>query len=123
LYKIAIRMHPEVLFCNTNHSIEAIIRIENKGKNPVWAEAELKVPEKISLSPDTELHRGKVRLGIVSNGEFLEKSVRIFGNRYTSPQMYPVSMIIYTFDRDGIIESRIEKKANIRCEKKKEESI
>jgi hypothetical protein len=118
-----IRTHPEVLFCYSNHHLELIMKVENKGKHHVWAEAEIKVPDNISLSPDTELRRGRVRIGIVSENEFLEKSVRIFANKYTPPQMYPVRVILYTFNKDGVIESRIEKKANIRCEKKKEESI
>ncbi len=123
MYNLRIRTHPEVLFCYTSHHSEAIIRVENKGKNSVWTEAEIKVSEGVSLSPDTELHKGRVRVGIVSNGEFLEKSVRIFANKYTQPKMYPVRFVLFIFNKDGIIESRIEKSINIRCERKKEASI
>ncbi len=121
--KLSLRNHPDVLFCYSKNHIEVIIRVENPGKEPLWAEADISVPEKLSLAPGTELQKGRVRVGIVNGKEFLEKSVRVFGNAYTNPQMYRCDVTLYVFNHDGIIESRMEKSIDLRCEMKKEASL
>ncbi len=121
--KLSLRNHPDVLFCYSKNHIEVIIRVENSGKEPLWAEADVSVPEKLSLAPATELQKGRVRVGIVNGKEFLEKSVRVFGNTYTNPQMYRCDVTLYIFNHDGVIESRMEKSIDLRCEMKKEASL
>ena len=64
-----------------------------------------------------------VRVGIIEKKQFLEKAVKIYSTRYTNPQMYRCTVTLYTFNKDGVIESRMEKSADIRCEKKKEASF
>ncbi|HID72968.1 TPA: hypothetical protein EYP38_03415 [Candidatus Micrarchaeota archaeon] len=118
-----LRTHPDVLFCYTNNYLELISRVDNKGDHPLWAEADVKVPEKLSLSPDNELRKGRVRVGIVNTKEFLEKGVRVYANKYTAPQMYKCDVTLYIYNKDGIIESRLEKSLNVRCERKKEEAL
>jgi hypothetical protein len=81
------------------------------------------VPDHISLAPNTELRKGRVRVGIIEKKQFLEKAVRIYSNAYTNPQMYRCKVTLYTFNKDGVIESRLEKEADIRCELKKEASF
>lgn len=112
-----------MLFCYTNNYLELISRVDNKGDHPLWAEADVKVPEKLSLSPDNELRKGRVRVGIVNTKEFLEKGVRVYANKYTAPQMYKCDVTLYIYNKDGIIESRLEKSLNVRCERKKEEAL
>jgi len=97
--------------------------VENSGNDPLWAEADISVPEKLSLSPNSELQKGRVRVGIGGSKEYLEKAVRIYGNSYTNPQMYRTDVTLYIFNHDGVIDSRLEKSIDIRCEMKKEASL
>ncbi len=120
---LKVRTHPNVIFAYSSNYTEVILRVENRGKEPVWCEADIKVPEKLSLSPTSELGRGRVRLGIITKKEYLEKAIRVFGNNYTNPQVYRVSAIIYVFNKDGVIETRLEKHVDVRCELKKEETL
>ena len=123
MVEFSVRTHPDVLFAYNQNHVELVIRVENRGQTPLWCEADVKVPENISLSPTTALNKGRVRIGILGKKEFIEKSVRIFANQYTAPQMYQVEVILYAFNKDGIIETRMDKKTEIRCEVKKEESM
>lgn len=120
---LKLRLHPNVLFAYSPNYVELIARIENRGAEAVWCEAEVKVPEGISLSPTNNLNRGRVRAGIVTKKEYLEKSVRVFANNYTVPQVYRISLTLFVFNKDGIIEKRVEKPIDVRCEIKKEESM
>ena len=118
--KLDIRTHPDVLFCYSINYVELIIRVENSSNHPLWAEADIAVPENLSLNPNDNLKKGRVRVGIVGGEEFLEKAVRIYGNAYTSPQMYRCNITLYVFNKDGVIETRLEKSKDIRCEMKKD---
>lgn len=97
--------------------------MENHKDHPVWVEADISVPEHISLSPHNPLRKGRVRVGIVGKNEFLEKAVRVYSTTFTNPKMYKCNAIVYSFNKDGVIENRLEKSVNIRCEVKKEASI
>lgn len=123
MINLKLRNHPDVIFGYTANYVEVILRAENSGKAPLWVEADISVPEKLSLGPNSELRKGRVRVGIVGSKEFLEKAVRVYGNRYTNPQMYRCEITLYVFNHDGIIESRLEKSIDLRCEMKKEASL
>lgn len=123
MVKLSLRCHPDVLFSFSSHYVELIMRVENSGEHPVWAEADVTVPEHISLSPNNSLRKGRVRVGIVGSKEYLEKAVRIYSNSYSPPQMYTCAAVLFSFNKDGVIDSRQEKSLNIRCEKKKEASL
>jgi hypothetical protein len=118
-----LRIHPHVLFAYTVNHSGLIIRVENQKGDMCWVEADIIVPEKISLSPDNELKKGRVRIGIIDRDQYLEKVVKIYANSYTAPQMYRCKAVLYIFNKDGIVESRIEKSIDIRCELKKEATL
>lgn len=122
MVKFDLRIHPNVLFAYSPNHIELILRVENKG-NACWSEADVVVPEKISLNPEGELRKGRVRVGIIGQEEFLEKSVRVFANKYTEPQVYRCNITLYSFNKDGIIENRVEKAIDVRCEMKNKATI
>lgn len=121
--KLQLRNHPEVLFSYSSNYVELILRAENPGDAPLWIEADISCPEKLSLSPNSELRKGRVRIGIVGKKEYLEKAVRVYANNYTNPQMYRCGVTLFIFDHDGIIDSRLEKSIDLRCEAKKEASL
>lgn len=121
--KLSLRSHPDVLFAYSINYVEVILRVENPADHPMWAEADIAAPEKLSLSPDSALRKGRVRVGIVGKNEFLEKAVRVYGNSFTNPQMYRINTTLYFFNKDGVIDGRMEKSLDIRCEMKKEASL
>ena len=83
-----------------------------------WAEADVSVPEQLSLYPNGELHKGRVRVGILERGEYIEKAVRIYANKYTHPQTYKCKVTLFIYDKEGIIEKRVEKTVDVLCEGK-----
>ena len=88
MLKVSLRSHPDVIFAYSQNYVDIIMRIENHSATNLWCEADIKTPENISLSPTNDLRKGRVRVGILTKKEFIEKSVRVFVNQYTSPQMY-----------------------------------
>ena len=118
MVNLEIRTHPGVIFAYAPNHIELIVRVENNSHS-CWAEADVSVPDRLSLSPDNSLRKGRVRIGIVESNQFLEKAVRIYANTYTNPQMYRCKAIVYVYNKDGVIESRLEKTIDLRCEMKK----
>ena len=113
-----IRTHPAVIFAYTPNYVEMIIRAENKGET-CWTETDIYVPERLSLSPDNSLRKGRVRIGIIDHSHFLEKAVRIYATAFTNPQMYRCKVVVYTYSRDGVIDKRLERPVDVRCELKK----
>ena len=117
-----LKAHPPVIFAYSPNYVEVMIRLENP-QSPCWAEADISVPERLSLSPEGSLRKGRVRIGIVGEKEYIEKAIRVYANNYTNPQVYRCKIILYVYDKDGVISSRMEKPVDIRCEAKKESVI
>jgi hypothetical protein len=123
MLELSLRTHPDVIFAYSQNFVNMVIRVENHGAEVAWCEADVKVPNNLSLSPTSELKKGRVRIGVLSKKEFIEKSIRIFANSYTPPQIYQTEVTLYAFNKDGVIQTRMEKKTEIRCEVKKEEVL
>jgi hypothetical protein len=116
--KAEARMHPETLYARMRNEATLILRVENT-KSPRWVEAEVHVPEKISLAASAQLRKGRMRVGIVGKNQALEKSVKIYASEYTDAQSYDCKLIVFTYDRDGVIDERIEVPFRARCEEQK----
>jgi hypothetical protein len=123
LVKVSLRTHPDVLFGFSKHHVDLIVRVENPADHLVWAEADVKVPENLSLCPDSPLQKGRLRIGIIAKNEYLEKSVKVYSGSLTNPRMYKCDVVLFAFNHDGVIHSRQEKSLNLRCEVKKSASL
>jgi hypothetical protein len=123
LVNFDVRTHPNVIFAYSSNYTEMTIKVENTGKETCWAEADVLVPAKLSVSPDNELLKGRARVGIIGMGEQQEKSIRIYANKYSNPQIYRCDVTLYVYSKDGTIEKRVEKPIDIRCELKKDETL
>lgn len=123
MVNVELRLHPGVVFAYSPNHIELIIRAENPSDQDFWCEADVLVPEKLSLSPDNNLRKGRLRVGIVAKNEFIEKACRVYANIYTNPQVYRCKSIVYFYNKNGVIESRIEKTIDLRCEMKKSSTL
>ncbi len=118
-----VRVHPNVIFGYSTNFIELIIKAENKGEESRWSEANISVPDKLSLSHDSMLKKARVRIGIIEKGAMLEKNLKIYAGEYTNPQMYRCKVTLYTYDKNGVVDMRLEKPVDIRCELKKPDVI
>jgi len=118
---LKLRTHPNVLFAYTPNNLDLVVRVENNEKETYWVEADISVPQKISLAPTSSVKKGRVRIGILAGEEFIEKAVKVYADAYTNPQMYRSKVTIFFYDKNGIIHSRTEKGIDVRCEIKKKE--
>jgi hypothetical protein len=120
--ELLVKTHPEVLFANMQNSTDIILKVENKGQ-VCWAEADVNLPESISLSPTGQLGKGRIRIGIVDSGAFLEKAVKIYASSDTKPNIYNCNIVLFTYNKEGVVEERLEKTVNVKCEPKRKEVI
>jgi len=97
--------------------VEMEVSVKNEGNAPLWVEADLTIPEAISLAPDKMLSRGRLRIGIALPGERISKKVRIFGGASSYPDTYVLRLTFFGFGKDGTIAERCELRADLRCEK------
>ncbi len=116
--KTTVKLHPETVYARMQNDVSLILRVENKGETR-WVEADVHLPEKLSLAPDTHLRKGRMRVGIVETGEALEKTVKIYATAYTDAQLYCCKVTVFTYDRDGVIDNRIEVPFSLKCEEQK----
>jgi hypothetical protein len=120
MLSLTLRTHPDVLFAHSSNSIELILNAENQGGPLCWAEADVILPDTLSLGPDTNLRKGRLRLGILKKDQKNEKTTKVHASSFTKPQMYRCKVILFSYDKEGVIASRLEKTVDIRCEMKKE---
>jgi len=120
---LGLRTHPTVLFAYTPNHIDLVIRVENAEKEPAWVEADISVPQKLSLAPTSTIRKGRIRIGILESEEFVEKAIRVYANTYTNPQMYRCKVTSFLYTKNGVIGKRIEKGLDVRCEIKKKEHL
>ncbi len=97
--------------------VEMEVSVKNEGASPLWVEADLVIPEAISLAPDKTLPHGRLRIGIALPGEHISKKVRIFGGASSYPDTYVLRLTFFGFGKDGTIAERCELRADLRCEK------
>lgn len=119
MVNVELRLHPNVVFAYSQNYADLIIRAENAGGQSLWCEADVIAPEKLSLSPDNSLRKGRLRVGILEKNEFIEKACRVYAGVYTNPQVYRCKVVTYFYDKNGVIEGRLEKVIDARCEMKK----
>ena len=97
--------------------VEMEVSVRNEGGAPLWVEADLAIPEAISLAPDKMLSHGRLRIGIAQPGERISKKVRVFGGASSYPDTYALRLTFFGFGKDGTISERCELRADLRCEK------
>jgi len=116
MFNIATRFYPIRLTAFMRNEVELSVEIENKSPSPLWTECDVTVPEAVSLAPDKELHRGRLRIGIISSGEILTGKCKVYANSRSYPDTFTVKLTAYGFGKDGAITAREDKKADLRCE-------
>ncbi|MEM4348418.1 MAG: hypothetical protein QXN37_02510 [Candidatus Anstonellaceae archaeon] len=93
------------------------VSVYNSGQEPRWVECDVSVPEAISLAPDRQLSKGRMRVGIALPGGKASKKVKIYGGAGSYPDTYTIRLTIFGFGADGAIAERYDLKADLRCER------
>ena len=100
------------------NEVEMDIILENNGPDLYWVETDVILQNNLlSLAPDKELLKGRIRSGIVSPRDFRTVRCKIYANPGTYPGNYRIKLVAYAFDREGAIASRDETTAILRCER------
>ena len=99
------------------NEVELELAVKNEGQEPRWIEADVVVPEAISLAPDRSLSKGRVRIGVALPGEKISKRLKIYGGASSYPDKYAIRLTFYGYGKDGTIAERCELKSELRCEK------
>ncbi len=121
--EVFIKLYPSSLEAERFNDVRLIIRVKNDKKGLRWFEADIEVPHKLSLTPDHSLRKGKIRIGILRKNEVIEKYIRIFGSKYTKPDIYKAKITVFAYDRNGVINERVDKEFEIECKPVVEEII
>jgi len=99
------------------NEVELELAVRNEGQEPRWVEADVLVPEAISLAPDRSLSKGRVRIGIALPGEKISKKLKVYGGASSYPDTYVIRLTFFGYGKDGTIDERCELKSELRCEK------
>ena len=107
---VLAKLYPKTL----TESSEAflLIRVRNTQKGYKWFEALVKLPEGLSFSAHFNLRKGKIRLGILKRGEYVEKATKFFASERGNGE---IKIMVYAYDKDGVVAERkeITLKANV----------
>ena len=116
VFNISTRFYPIRLNAFMRNEVEMSVELENRSDQPVWTECDVTIPEAVSLAPDRELHRGRLRIGIINPREILTGKCKIYASARSYPESYVVKLTAYGFGKDGAIFAREDKKVDLRCE-------
>lgn len=113
----ATHFSPIRMSAYVRNEIEMEISVKNEGASPRWVEADVSIPEAVSLAPDRQLSKGRMRIGIALPREKIFKKIKIYGGASSYPDTYVLRLTFYGYGHDGTIEERCELKSELRCEK------
>jgi len=113
--QIHTSFYPIRLTAYARNEVEMEVALTNNGVQPLWFECDVKLPAAISLAPDKQLSSGRSRLGIALPGSLVKKKIRIYGGAASYPDTYRIMLTIFAFGSDGVIFSREERRADLRC--------
>jgi hypothetical protein len=99
------------------NEVELEVSVKNEGAEPRWVEADVSIPEAISLAPDRMLSKGRIRIGIALAGERISKKLKLFGGASSYPDTYAIRLTFFGYCKDGTISERCELKSELRCER------
>ncbi len=115
--KVSTSFYPLRLTAFTKSEVELRIEVENQTDEPHWTECVVEVPDVLTLVPDKDVRKGKIRIGIVAPTEILTGKCKIYSTARTYPELFAVKVTAFGYSRDGAISVRDEKKIDLRCER------
>ncbi|MEM2974602.1 MAG: hypothetical protein QW112_03200 [Candidatus Micrarchaeia archaeon] len=115
MLKISSKFYPVRVIAFTRNETEMDITIENEGKEICWVEADIALPEGLSLASDRSLRNGRLRVGIIFPDESRTARCKIYAGSETYPSIYNISIVGYAYGKDGMISGKSEARADLRC--------
>ncbi|RLG19148.1 hypothetical protein DRN67_03455 [Candidatus Micrarchaeota archaeon] len=116
-FDISTAFHPLRLTAYSRSDVELKLEIENEDEEPYWTECVVEVPDVLSLVPDRDVRKGKIRVGIIAPGEVMSGKCKIYATARTYPEIYVLKITVFGYSRDGGISLREEKRVDLRCER------
>ncbi|MCL5117603.1 MAG: hypothetical protein M1124_02125 [Candidatus Marsarchaeota archaeon] len=113
---VSVNIEPSTLKAYSKNEAVLNITVTSQNDQVLWCESEISVNSPLSLSFDSELARGKVRVGIVEPNQTISKKINIYTRPNNFPDEYEVSLLFFIYDRDGAIFERIEQKVPVICQ-------
>ncbi len=113
---VSVNIEPSTLKAYSKNEAVLNITVTSQNDQVLWCESEISVNSPLSLSFDSELARGKVRVGIVEPNQTISKKINIYTRPNNFPDEYEVSLLFFIYDRDGAIFERIEQKVPVVCQ-------
>jgi hypothetical protein len=113
---VSVNIEPSTLKAYSKNEAVLNITVTSQNDQVLWCESEISVNSPLSLSFDSELARGKVRVGIVEPNQTISKKINIYTRPNNFPDEYEVSLLFFIYDKDGAIFERIEQKVPVICQ-------
>lgn len=114
--RVSSSFYPIRLNAYIRNEAELTIEIENTNDTASWTECDVIVPDALSLAPDRELTKGRLRIGIIGPKETRVGKCKVYAGARTYPDTYMIKLVAYGYGKDGAISTREEKKSYLRCE-------
>ncbi len=114
---IRTEFYPLRLIAYQRSSVDLIFKISNRSSSVLWIEADVILPNTLSLSEDKQIPRARIRLGLVGSQGELVRPVKIYGNVNTYPDTYKIVYKVRGFDRYGMFKGEWEGHCYLRCER------
>jgi len=99
------------------NEVEMEVVVRNDGAEERWIECDISIPEAISLAPDRQLSKGRMRIGIALPLDKISKKIKIYGGASSYPDTFVIRLTFFGYGKDGTIAERCEMKSDLRCEK------
>jgi len=109
--------HPIRLTAYSKSEVELKVEVENTGEEPYWTECVVEVPDVLSLVPDRDVRKGKIRVGIIAPEEIRNGKCKVYATARTYPDIFVLKITAFGYSRDGAISVREEKRIDLRCER------
>lgn len=106
--ELHVEVHPPEIQAKKRAEALLLVRIRNNKRGTRWYEGVIELPPSLSLSYDYTLRKARVRFGILRKNEFLEKAIRIYSSPHTKADVYPGSLVVFSYDKDGVVSERME---------------
>ncbi|MCL4383019.1 hypothetical protein M1278_00050 [Candidatus Marsarchaeota archaeon] len=112
---IKTEIQPSALKAFSKNEVVLFIEVFNPTSQILWGESEINVNSPLSLSFDSELNKGKMRVGILEPNQKKQKKLNIYTKQNNYPDDYKINMIFFVYDTDGAIFERIDQQVILPC--------
>lgn len=114
MFTILTSIEPSEINAFQKQEAELKIEVGNLSNEHVWCEVDVSLPSTLSLAPHQQLQKGRMRIGIIPPGQSSTKSCKIYSNSSTFPDVHEIEIIAYIFNKNGVIEERLETKQQLK---------